>query len=161
MKHTAYLLVIFLLGTAFEGCNHKTVNNKDAAATTNNSTAIYPEEMDTIMVNGEAKVVPRPNPSNIKGAPGQDALVDIPKGSKDPSLYIQRGIQKHERGDMDGAVYDFTQAIKLDGKNGEAYFRRATSEYKEGKTKEACGDWNTAKGLGYAGAADVIAEYCK
>ena len=40
--------------------------------------------------------------------------------------YLQSGIDKHKKADYEGAISDYSKAIKADKNNSDAYFNRGT-----------------------------------
>lgn len=58
--------------------------------------------------------------------------------------YVARGIAMHQKGDLEAAVNDFTEAIKRDANNGEALNNRAWSRYKLKQTNDALADADAA-----------------
>jgi tetratricopeptide (TPR) repeat protein len=63
----------------------------------------------------------------------------------------QRGFLESQRGLLDEAISNYTEAIRLDPKNADAYYNRALAYQREGKSAQASDDFATAKQLGYAG----------
>lgn len=60
------------------------------------------------------------------------------------AAYSQRGTVHYERGNWDAAIADYSAAIKLDPKNGEAFNNRAWTYYRAGRPSEALADADTA-----------------
>ena len=61
-----------------------------------------------------------------------------------PVAYSQRGTVHYETGNWDAAIADYSAAIKLDPKNGEAFNNRAWTYYRAGRPSEALADADTA-----------------
>jgi tetratricopeptide (TPR) repeat protein len=59
-------------------------------------------------------------------------------------LYFNRGREYHHKGDLDRAVADYTQAIKIDPKYSEAYSSRGWSLFNRGDVDRAFSDYNEA-----------------
>lgn len=77
-----------------------------------------------------------------------------PRKVDSPTL-TQAAIQSLEMGDNDAAEVLLTEALRLDSKNGEAYFQRGRARCNgiHGKDKEAITDLKTAISLGAGGAS--------
>jgi tetratricopeptide (TPR) repeat protein len=73
--------------------------------------------------------------------------------------YFQRAIAKSNIGDQRNAIQDCTNAIDLNGKYAEAYFIRGIIKLALADTT-GCLDLSKAGELGYAGAYNVIRDYC-
>ncbi len=58
--------------------------------------------------------------------------------------YLNRGNAKHEKGDLDGAIADFTKAIELDPGYAWAYGRRGNAKQAKGDFDGAIGDYTKA-----------------
>ncbi|RTL96509.1 MAG: tetratricopeptide repeat protein [Hyphomicrobiales bacterium] len=73
---------------------------------------------------------------------------DQASASLDPSnpatWYIQQGLKDQREGDVKGAVYLFSYAIKFDPDNAEAYFYRALAEASQGHNYLAASDCRRA-----------------
>ena len=54
------------------------------------------------------------------------------------------GLDRYERGDLEGAIADFTEAIRLDPKNIDAYCYRGNAFRKQGVLEKAITDFSTA-----------------
>ncbi|MEZ2329747.1 tetratricopeptide repeat protein [Mesorhizobium sp. RCC_202] len=83
---------------------------------------------------------------------------DQASATLDPSnaatWYIEQALQDQQEGDVPGAVYLFSYAIKLDPDNAVAYFNRALAEASQGHNYLAASDCRRAVELDpqYAGA---------
>jgi tetratricopeptide (TPR) repeat protein len=89
-------------------------------------------------------------PAKPAQPPGPDATVKIPAASQDQpdekilssnpqtsENFSNRGAARQNRGDLDGAIADYNQAINLDPRNKTSYYRR-------GVARQAKGDWDGA-----------------
>lgn len=71
------------------------------------------------------------------GAP----TADNPQSSTD---YYNRGVERQNKGDLDGAVADYTKAIELDPKNVSAYNNRGNIKEDKGNIIGAATDYTFA-----------------
>lgn len=46
-----------------------------------------------------------------------------------PEGFVKRGYAKYDKGDLDGAIADYSRAIKIDAKNAEAYRERGRARF--------------------------------
>jgi tetratricopeptide (TPR) repeat protein len=60
------------------------------------------------------------------------------------ATYIDRGIAKHRKGDLDGAMADYNHAIQLDPQNANAYNNRGNIKLAKGDLNGAMADYNHA-----------------
>jgi tetratricopeptide (TPR) repeat protein len=67
----------------------------------------------------------------------------------DVNAYTNRGWAYNGKRDYDKAIADCTQAIKLNPKNGEAYYVRGNAIKAKGNQAQADKDFAEAKRLGY------------
>jgi Flp pilus assembly protein TadD len=74
---------------------------------------------------------------------------------------MYRGIAKYQLNQVDAAIADFSLAITLVPKSGEAWYLRGVAYYKQQKKEEACLEWSKAGELGYMEAYTLIKEYCQ
>ncbi len=58
--------------------------------------------------------------------------------------YVEKGKELADVGDAQGAIFDFTEAIRVDPENAEAYVARGMSRYKQGNTDGAIYDYTEA-----------------
>src|ERR1700719_1626676 len=65
-------------------------------------------------------------------------------GSQDAIVYYGRGLAKSTKGDQDGAIADFSQAIELNPKLAEAYLIRGGAKQTKGDLEGAIADENQA-----------------
>lgn len=70
-------------------------------------------------------------------------MVGFLSGSKVKTVH-ERGIEKTRKGDMQGALKDFTEVIKLDPKHADAYFRRGYLLMRNGDLSAAAQDFVNA-----------------
>jgi tetratricopeptide (TPR) repeat protein len=92
---------------------------------------------------------------------GQQAAKDpfIPEANvQNAGIYNDRGIAKQNKGDLDGAMADYNQAIKLDPKLDVAYINRGNVKQKKGDLEGAMADYNQAITLN---PKNVLAYRCR
>jgi tetratricopeptide (TPR) repeat protein len=58
--------------------------------------------------------------------------------------YVHSGIAKAQKGDLDGAVADFSKAIQLTPDYAEAYYSRGVAKREKGDYNGAIADWDKA-----------------
>ncbi len=63
--------------------------------------------------------------------------------------YNRRGFAHRIRGDLDGAIADYTEAIRLNSKYAKAYNNRGVAYRKKGDVENANADLARAKQLPY------------
>ena len=66
------------------------------------------------------------------------------EGRKLSSLYNQRGIAYAKRGYLEGAIADYTEAIRLDPKHATAYYNRGKAWRAKGNYDRAIADYTEA-----------------
>ncbi len=79
------------------------------------------------------------------------ALENTPR---DPMLYLMRGKACLANKEPRAAILDFSKALKLDPKLGEAYYQRGLAYQIKGKTAKAEHDFDTARQLNYVPVKD-------
>ena len=67
-----------------------------------------------------------------------------PIGTSNAQAYTNRGIARYDKGDLDGAIQDFDQAIHLNSNDPVAYFNRGTLRSKKGDLDGAIQDYDQA-----------------
>ena len=72
---------------------------------------------------------------------GANSTTDNPQSAAD---YYNRGVERQNKGDADGAIADYTKAIELDPKSFSAYNNRGNLKQDKGKVKEAVVDFQHA-----------------
>ncbi len=75
--------------------------------------------------------------------------------------YLDKGVDKYNKGDYSGAIQDFNKAIELDPNDAEAYGGRGLAKILLGQKDSGCLDLSKASKLGYMGAYDVIKKHCQ
>ena len=64
-------------------------------------------------------------------------------------------------GDFAGAIDDYSQVIRINTKDSDAFFNRANVKKEVGDMKSACEDWKKAADLGDTEAEKLHEEHCK
>jgi tetratricopeptide (TPR) repeat protein len=59
------------------------------------------------------------------------------------------------------AADDYTKAIAINPKLGQAYFNRGSTYLNMQQKENACADWKTALDLGFTKANEMITAYCR
>jgi tetratricopeptide (TPR) repeat protein len=62
--------------------------------------------------------------------------------------YYNRGNAEKAKGDLDGAIADYTRAIELDPRSADAYFNRGNAKKAKGDLDGATADYNRSRELG-------------
>jgi len=75
--------------------------------------------------------------------------------------YLDKGVDKYNKGDYSGAIQDFKKAIELDPNDAEAYGGRGLAKILLGQKDSGCLDLSKASKLGYMDAYDVIKKLCQ
>ena len=71
-------------------------------------------------------------------------LVCLGQSLRTPDAYYYRGLARQEKGDLDGAIADFNEAIKLYPKYSSAYGSRGAARKAKGDLEGAVADYNRA-----------------
>ena len=61
-----------------------------------------------------------------------------------PAAYSLRGMVHYDKGNWDKAISDYSEAIRLDTSNGEAFNNRAWTYYRTGRSDKALSDADAA-----------------
>ena len=72
------------------------------------------------------------------------SLVCLGQALRTPDAYYYRGLARQEKGDLDGAIADFNEAIKLYPKYSSAYGSRGAARKAKGDLEGAVADYNRA-----------------
>lgn len=75
--------------------------------------------------------------------------------------YHSRALAKVAKGDISGAIADFSSRVKYEPQAQESFFERATLYSKQGKMTEACADFQKSAQLGNTLARQEAAKICK
>jgi tetratricopeptide (TPR) repeat protein len=65
-------------------------------------------------------------------------------GCKEAKEYYDRGMARYEKGEIDGAISDFTKAIKKNPRFGMAYYYRGMANLRKGENDKAIADYTSA-----------------
>ncbi len=75
--------------------------------------------------------------------------------------YCNRGVAKFNLGQLNEAILDYSEAIRLNPSLSNAYSNRGNAAFNIGNKRKACDDWHKASELGYASAQTNIDQYCR
>jgi len=81
-------------------------------------------------------------------APESSALPTAPAAEEPDADLVNRGIEKGKKGDLDGAIADFTRAIELNPKDDAPYYNRAQAKWLKKDRAGAIADYTRAIELG-------------
>ena len=65
-------------------------------------------------------------------------------GCKEAKEYYDRGMARYEKGEIDGAISDFTKAIKKNPRFGMAYYYRGMANLRKSENDQAIADYTSA-----------------
>jgi tetratricopeptide (TPR) repeat protein len=66
------------------------------------------------------------------------------ESTADASTFLKRGVAKKHQGDFQGAIADYTEAIRLDPSKSEAYLDRGIAKRHQDDYQGAIADYNEA-----------------
>jgi tetratricopeptide (TPR) repeat protein len=95
------------------------------------------------------KTSPAANPETAPPPPSQ-VVIPSPTSTADPKTaadYSARGFARQAKGDLDGALSDYNQALSLDPKDVEAFYRRGLAHQAQGDLDGALDDYTAVLGL--------------
>jgi hypothetical protein len=75
-------------------------------------------------------------------------------------FYYNSGVKKSQMKDYQGAIDDFTEALKYNSKDIDALYNRALLKLTLNDLTGACADWNLIKKLEKPDADEFIKKYC-
>ena len=81
-------------------------------------------------------------------APESSPLPTAPAAEEPDADLVNRGIEKGKKGDLDGAIADFTRAIELNPKDDAPYYNRAQAKWLRKDRAGAIADYTRAIELG-------------
>jgi tetratricopeptide (TPR) repeat protein len=91
----------------------------------------------------------RPGSGPVKSASaGDSASLTSPADNESVEDLVNRGIEKGKGGDLDGAIGDFTRAIKVNPKDDAPYYNRAQAKWLKKDAAGAIADYTRAIELG-------------
>src|SRR2546423_2805303 len=61
--------------------------------------------------------------------------------------YVKRGLTRFSKGDLDGAIGDYSRAIELDPRHADAHLNRGKARRAKGDLDGAISDYETAIGI--------------
>jgi len=130
--------------------NAKIVQRDDATKTVTISfsggiTQVHSEMLPVTPETAPSPTTPNPmNTSTPVSGPATAPSPTLPSHQQNASDYNAQGFDKFTKGDVDGAIADFNQAIALDPKLAEAYNRRGNANRAKGNTDAAIADYQQA-----------------
>ena len=74
--------------------------------------------------------------------------------------YFYRAYAKSKLKDYTGAIFDYTQAIKIRSDHSLYYFNRGIAKELINDLEGACSDWREASRLGYSKAEKWVKNQC-
>ncbi len=157
MKNIFLLLIIAAI--SFAGCNKKSVPEATVTPAAKSNTEKKPATLDELKGKPvQVKELPAEKKLEVMQSTSQtkDALED---GSY--KSYYESGYAKHNSGDFQSAISDFSKSIELNPNYSDAYNFRGMSKYKSGDKSGACSDWKRAVELGNSGASEMAQRYCQ
>ena len=144
MQSKKYLTLLTMCCTlALTNCTQKT----DASSTSE-------QDEETAVET----VVESPTTQQTQAIERTSAESTIKKSAEQEYLF---GHTAHNAGDFNKAIEHFTKGIAIDANHANCWGFRGLSKFKSSDVEGACIDWQKAESLGYAGATDLIANYCK
>lgn len=154
MKRITLPLFLFTV-IALAGCNKKTVPETTAqpAAKTQEKKPVTLEEL-------KGKPVQAKELSADKKEDMMKAKNTLPEQG-DFKTYYESGYAKHNSGDFQSAISDFSKSIELNPGFSDSYNFRGLAKYKTGDKSGACSDWKHASDLGNAAAGEMAQRYCQ
>lgn len=149
------LLAVISLG----GCNKKAAPETKAAAPAQTTAEKKPVTLDELKGKPvQAKELPADSKEDVMKANTETKEALQQKSYKD---YYESGYQKHNSGDFQNAISDFSKCLELNPNYADAYNFRGMAKYKSGNISGACSDWNRASELGNASAGEMAQRYCR
>lgn len=76
--------------------------------------------------------------------PAAPAVAVSPEAETRSQRYVEKGKELRDVGDAQGAIFDFTEAIRVDPENAEAYLHRGITRFEQGNTDGAFYDFTEA-----------------
>jgi tetratricopeptide (TPR) repeat protein/uncharacterized membrane protein len=132
-----------------------------AAADYNKALSLNPPDKDKETIQANLNRLD-PDFQTCQNSSGQEALascnraIDSGKFTGDllAELYINRGVERMNKDDLDGAIEDYDAAIGLDGKSALAYANRGRVHFAKGDYDDAINDLTQAVELSPESAKD-------
>ncbi len=151
---------MLVTAVSFAGCNKKTAPETKVAPAAKTTTEKKPATLDELKGKPvQAKELPADKKEAVMKTTSEvkDALLE--DGSY--KSYYESGYAKHNSGDFQSAINDFSKSIELNPDYSDAYNFRGMSKYKSGDKSGACSDWKRAVELGNGGASEMAQRYCQ
>ncbi|PAC26154.1 tetratricopeptide repeat protein, partial [Flectobacillus sp. BAB-3569] len=80
---------------------------------------------------------------------------------KDTNALYNRGNIKFQSAELEDAIKDFTEAVKIDAQFAKAYYGLGLAYQKLGNSDASCMNLKQANRLGYPDAKTALETYCK
>lgn len=154
------LLLFIVAAVSFAGCNKKTAPETKVTPAAKTTTEKKPATLDELKGKPvQVKELHADKKEDVMKANSEvkDALLE--EGSY--KSYYESGYAKHNSGDFQNAISDFSKSIELNPNYSDAYNFRGMSKYKSGDKSGACSDWKRAAELGNSGASEMAQRYCQ
>jgi tetratricopeptide (TPR) repeat protein len=152
-------IALLLTALTFTACNKKTAQQKTAPAATIKKETTPQEKKATSLDELKGKKVEAKQLPEDKLDDVQKARTSNPEGSY--KSYYETGYEKHNSGDFQGAINDFSKSIEMNPQYSDSYTFRGMSRYKSGDKSGACADWEKAASMGDASAQEMFQKNCK
>lgn len=157
MKKNCFILLFAAI--SFAGCNKKSAPETKAAPAAKTTTEKKPATLDELKGKPvEAKELSADSKEDLMKANAEEKEALQEKTYKD---YYESGYQKHNSGDFQNAISDFSKSIELNPNYAEAYNFRGMSKFKSGDKAGACNDWKRASELGHSFAGEMVQRQCQ
>jgi tetratricopeptide (TPR) repeat protein len=138
---------------------HNLNKHDDALIVLNTAMSLFPDSLSLICYRGIEKFFI----GDHKGAVN-DLNNSIESGKLDSSdtseAYRFKGMLNQDKGYLDEAIVDLTNALKFDYKNEFALVNRASCYQEKGLKDKACEDYRRAADLGFVSIYPIIKSYC-
>jgi tetratricopeptide (TPR) repeat protein len=96
------------------------------------------------LISEHHETPPAANPENAPPPPNPVGMQNTQTGSKAAADYITQGLAQQAKGDLDGAILDYNQALGLDPKQADAFSNRGFAKQSQGDFEGALADYAQA-----------------
>lgn len=151
-------LISIMAALSLQSCNKKTSTAVTSASKETPQKKDKPATLDELKGGKiQAKQLPEDKLNDLKKSNPENKK----PAEENYKSYYDSGYQKHNAGDFQGAISDFSKCIALNSQFSDAYAFRALSKFKSGDKTGACADWKTASQMGQSGASQMMQKYCQ